>query len=178
MIDAGWAADTDFTRMVFQPWTDNFKELHMVGASYSTRLGTVNELLGNSAFGSYGDNLTVEAEIGLSDRFGKENLGEVWTALYLRYDGFQWNDKVYTTLALDTGVSMLTDTSKFELSRDSGGQSSELLHYLGPEVTFADPDNKDLEWVFRLHHRSGVFGVIDGVRAGSTFASVGVRIRF
>ena len=49
---------------------------------------------------------------------------------------------------------------------------------MGPEITFADPDNKDLEFVFRLHHRSGVFGLFDDVVSGSTFLSTGIRIRF
>ena len=49
---------------------------------------------------------------------------------------------------------------------------------MGPELTFADPDNKDLELVLRYHHRSGVFGLFDDVVSGSTFLSAGVRVRF
>ena len=53
-----------------------------------------------------------------------------------------------------------------------------LLHYFAPEITFADPDNKDLEFVTRLHHRSGVFRLFDGVNGGSTFLSIGFRQHF
>jgi hypothetical protein len=44
-----------------------------------------------------------------------------------------------------------------------------LLHYFSPELTFADPDNKDFEIVTRLHHRSGIFGLFGGVAGGRPF---------
>ena len=105
----------------------------ILGATYSHRLGTVNEL-GDLHINYIGDHLTIEAEIGSSVRFGEESLGEVWTALYFRYDGFPWNDVIYSTIALNTGVSILTDLSDFEEGRDSKGKSALLLHYLGPEI--------------------------------------------
>ncbi len=49
---------------------------------------------------------------------------------------------------------------------------------MGPEITFADPDNKNVEFLIRYHHRSGVFGLFDGVVSGSTFITAGVRFRF
>lgn len=53
-----------------------------------------------------------------------------------------------------------------------------LLHYFAPELTFADPDNKNLETVTRLHHRSGVFRLFNGVNGGSTFLSVRIHRHF
>jgi hypothetical protein len=35
-----------------------------------------------------------------------------------------------------------------------------------------------LEALFRLHHRSGVFGLINGSTNGADFLSVGARYRF
>ena len=164
--------------MLYAPWSGKFYDLTAIGASYSRRLGTVNEVFGDLGLGDIGDDLTIEGEIGGSYRFGVEDLGEVWTALYLRYDGFPWNETIYTTVAIDTGLSLLTDTSIFEVGRDSYEPSSRLLHYLGPEITIANPDNKDLELVLRYHHRSNVFGLVDDVSSGSTFISAGVRVRF
>jgi len=178
MVFGGIVTDTNFMEVVYAPYTVQLKNLGVIGASYSHRFGTVSELTGNISLGQIGNDLTIEAEGGTSVRFGDESMGEVWAALYLRYDGFPWNDKLYTTLGANTGVSLLTNLSQFEQGRDSNGKSSEFLHYLGPEVTFADPKNKDLELVVRLHHRSGVFGLFDGVVSGSTFVSAGVRVRF
>ena len=176
MIFGGVASETNFTDLLIAPWTAELNAIGVVGGSFSRRFGTVNELTGS--IGHFGDDLTVEGEAGISARFGDEDLGEAWTALYLRYDGLPWNDTVYTTIGVNTGVSLLTNLSDFERWRDEKGRSSVFLHYLGPEFTFANPENKDLELVLRLHHRSGVFGLFDGVVSGSTFLSAGVRVRF
>ena len=178
MVFGGVASETNFAEILYSPWTVELNDIGVIGASYSHRLGTVNELAGGFGLGRIGDDFTIETEAGTSFRFGDESLGEAWAALYLRYDGLSWNDAVYTTIAVNTGLSVLTDISKFEEGRDSKGRSSVLLHYLGPEFTFADPENKDLELVLRLHHRSGVFGLFDGVVSGSTFLSAGIRVRF
>ncbi len=175
-VFAGIATDAAFTDSMFFPWDNNLQDIGVLGIAYSKRFGTVDELSGGSI--PLGDNLTLEGEIGLSGRFGKESLGEVWTGLYLRYDGFPWNDKIYTTIAVNTGLSLLTNQSAFERGRDENNKNTELLHYMGPEITFADPDNKNLELLVRFHHRSGVFGLFDGVISGSTFISSGVRLRF
>jgi hypothetical protein len=174
----GQAVDTDFTQIITEPWTVDFVDLTMVGAAVSTRLGTMNELFGSGGSGGIGDDITVEVEAGASYRFGEESLGELWGALYFRYDGFGWNDTVYTTVAINTGLSILSETSEFERERSSNDQTSLVLNYLAPEITFAHPDNKDVELVFQLHHRSGIFGLIDDVSGGSTFISTGVRMRF
>jgi hypothetical protein len=176
VIFGGVASETNFAQIIYSPWTTELNDIGVIGASYSHRFGTLNEVIGD--IGQLGDDLTVETEVGTSFRFGDESLGEAWAALYFRYDDLPWNDTLYTTIAINTGVSLLTEISEFEEGRDSKGRSSVLLHYLGPEMTFADPENKDLEFVLRLHHRSGVFGFFDGVVSGSTFLGAGIRVRF
>jgi hypothetical protein len=175
-IFAGVATDAAFTDSIFFPLSNDIKEIGIVGIAYSRRLGTWNELTGNIL--PLGENFTLEGEVGVSGRFGDEALGEAWTGLFLRYDGFPWNDRLYTTMAVNTGLSFLTSESDFERGRDENDKNSQLLHYMGPEITFSDPDNKDLELMVRFHHRSGVFGLFDGVISGSTFISSGVRMRF
>lgn len=173
----GRGTDTDFTQVLTQPWTTHFVDLTLVGATYSYRLGTLNELFGSDTLGYFGDHLMIEPEAGAAYRFGLESQGEFWGSLYFRYDGLPWNDTIYTTLALNTGLSILTETSEFERDR-SDGDSSLVLHNFSPEITFASPENKDIEFVLRLHHRSGIFGTIDGVYSGSSFVTTGLRVRF
>ncbi len=175
-VFAGVATDAAFTSSIFFPLSNDIKDIGIVGIAYSRRLGTWDELTGNVL--PLGENFTLEGEAGISGRFGDESLGEAWTGLYLRYDGFPWNDRLYTTIAVNTGLSLLTSESDFERGRDENNNSAGLLHYMGPEITFADPDNKNLELMVRFHHRSGVFGLFDGVISGSTFISSGVRMRF
>jgi hypothetical protein len=174
----GVATDTNFTESMYAPWRNDLQNIGVAGAAYNYRLGTFNELTDNGFGSAFGDHLMLEGEAGGAFRFGNEHLGEVWTGLYLRYDGFFWNDTVYTTLAVNTGVSLLTDFSSFERGRDEHGKNAKLLHYMGPELTFSPPDNHNIEFLIRYHHRSGVFGLFDGVVSGSTFVSTGLRYRF
>jgi hypothetical protein len=177
-IFGGQATDTNFTESMFLPWTNDMKDIGVIAASFNHRHGEVADYIGDVLPFGLAQEITIESEVGASYRFGDEDLGEAWLAAYLRYDGFFWNDVVYTTLAVNTGLSMLTEVSEFERGRDSGGEASKLLHYMGPEITFASPDHKNMELLLRFHHRSGVFGLFDGTVSGSTFISSGLRFRF
>jgi hypothetical protein len=173
----GIATDTNFVESMYAPWANDLEDIGVAGAMYSHRFGSLQTVF-NLPSNHITDHVVVEGEAGGAFRFGDEKLGEVWTGLYVRYDGFFWNDTVFTTIAVNTGVSLLSETSDFERGRDSKGKNTRLLHYMGPEITFADPDNKNVELLLRYHHRSGVFGLFDGVVSGSTFVSTGVRMRF
>jgi hypothetical protein len=176
-VFAGPGTRANFSESIFTPWANDIKSIGVVGAAYSYRFGSVNEVFGTSFSPRFGDHIYIEGEGGLSYRFGREDLGEAWGGLYVRYDDFPWNDSVYTTIAVNTGLSVLSEKSLFEKDRDDGGKSEELLHYMGPEITFADPDNKNVELLVRFHHRSGVFGLFNGVVSGSTFIATGVRFK-
>ena len=52
------------------------------------------------------------------------------------------------------------------------------MHFFSPEVTFALPSHPGTELVFRMHHRSGVFGLVSDAWGGAQYATVGLRIRF
>lgn len=177
-IFAGQATWSPFVDSMVMPWSNDMSDIGVIGLAYSHRFGTANDFVGGILPPVIGDHLFIEGEGGISYRFGDESLGEGWLGAYLRYDNLPWNDVVYTTLAVNTGVSYLTDVSEFERSRDNNGKAGRLLHYMGPEITFADPDNKNLEFLVRFHHRSGVFGLFDGVVSGSTFITAGMRVRF
>jgi hypothetical protein len=53
-----------------------------------------------------------------------------------------------------------------------------VLHYFSPEVTLALPEHLDRQLVFRLHHRSGAYGVISGANRGATYMTAGLRLWF
>lgn len=175
-IFAGQATWTSFTPSIYEPWNNDYTPIGVLALAYSYRFGSLNSITGLALPSVIGDHIYVEGEVGTSVRFGDEHLMEGWGAAYLRFDDFPWNDIVYTTVAVNTGVSFLNKDSQFEQERDSS-DGSQLLHYMGPEITFASPDNKNLELFVRWHHRSGVFGLFDGVYAGSTFVAGGIRFR-
>lgn len=125
------------------------------------------------------DRVDLEPEIGVAQRFGDQTETEVWMALYARWTEFPWNDYVRTTVGISTGLNYASGISEVERERaQNDGKGSRLLHFLAPEITFAMPDHPDTELVFRFHHRSGIYGLIDGVDGGAQYATVGLRFRW
>lgn len=122
--------------------------------------------------------LTIEPELGAGRRFGNQDEFEFWGALYLRYRGFPWDRYLTTSVAISTGMNYATGTSEEERERNQNETGSRWLHYLSPEVTFALPSHPDVELMFRLHHRSGIFGLINGAHGGNQYGTVGLRVRF
>lgn len=119
---------------------------------------------------------TFEAEVGLGHRFGV-GATEGWVAAYIRYDNFPWNHIIRTTVAASVGVNYISRLPRSE--RDEPGEpTSHLLHYFSPEITFALPDKPEHELVMRIHHRSGIFGLMNGVHGGADAFVVGYRYRF
>ncbi len=164
-VYGGFASDNKFSRIALTPWDAEIDtDIPWLAGSVSKRIW------------SWRQSVTVEAEGGLGYRFGSEDTGEIWGAIYVRYDDFPWNHIVYTTVAASTGLNYATKISPIE--RNKTGGSSRLLHYFSPEFTFARPEDKNLELVLRLHHRSGAFGLFNGASSGTNIVTLGVRKRF
>ncbi len=72
------------------------------------------------------------------------------------------------------GVSYYTQTGQYENTFRS--KSSQLLNYLGFEIEASL--NRKFSLVGRLHHRSGAFGLFDGVHGGGNGYLVGFRYRW
>ncbi len=129
-----------------------------------------------------GNYFDIEAEVGVGQQFSNQYSGEnspqVWGAAYLRYKYFPWNKFVYTTVAINTGLNYSFKTTAFETFEGRADGTRRLLHYLAPEITFSLPERRDLELVFRLHHRSGIYGLLGCSSCGTNFVSVGFRKRF
>lgn len=118
---------------------------------------------------------TFEAEVGLGHRFGV-GANDVWVAGFIRYDNFPWHHILRTTIAGSIGVNYIDELPMSE--RGAGKPTSHLLHYFAPEITFALPDRPEHELVMRIHHRSGIFGLINGVHGASDAFVMGYRYRF
>jgi hypothetical protein len=158
-----------FVVLMATPWDGQYGRNNFLGGAVSGRLGR------------FYDNFIVDLEVGAGYRFKNFSSPETWVALYLRYDGFPWNHVVYTTVAVNTGLSYVEKVSPVEIQSclDKGNpKCSRLLHYLGPEITFAAPDNRNSEIVIRWHHRSGIFGFMNNAWGGSNILAGGFRQHF
>ena len=115
-----------------------------------------------------------EAEGQIVQYVGRQRHWELDTALLFRWRKFPWNGDIQTTLAIGEGLSLASKTPVIEAQRNT--RTSKLLNFLVIEGTLAMPARSQITLVLRLNHRSGFYGFFDGVRAGSNFVSLGIRI--
>ena len=148
------------------PWNVETGDAGVIAASVSRSFATM--------FGG----LDLEAEAGLDQRFGDMHATTGWLSVDFRWTRFPWNNVVATTIALADGPSMASEIDAEERIRSENGRGSDFLNYASPEFTFALPDDPEHELVFRYQHRSGIFGLINGVYEASSFACIGFRILF
>lgn len=159
-------------------WNFDWEESGIVGGAVSRELATVS-------FGGT-DFLAFEAEAGAAKRFGDQTEAEVWAALYVRWTWFPWNEIVKTSFAVSTGLNYASGISPYELRVSGNNEGSNLMHYFAPELTFALPDHPEREFVFRMHHRSGIqdddglpgFALFNYADTGATYATFGFRYHF
>jgi hypothetical protein len=171
-IYGGREARTEMTHLLLlaQPtpiWQTQWGPSELVAGTFSRRLATV-----------WGK-LDIEPEFGVAKRFGIMTAGEFWAALSFRWTAFPWNDVVKTTIALAEGASLATSVEREERRESVPGHTgSVVLNFFSPEITFAPPSVSAYELFFRLHHRSGIFGLINNVEGGAQYETIGIRVHF
>lgn len=123
------------------------------------------------------DRAALEVEGQAVQHFRKQDHAEFNLLLVGRWHAFPWNDVLRTSVAVGEGISYASEIPEIEQER-SPGETSHLLNYLMIELEAAPPDEERWSAFARIHHRSGVFGLYNGVSKGSNFVTAGVRFRF
>lgn len=124
------------------------------------------------------NHVSLEPEVGIGQRYGRQDETEYWGALFFRYHGFPWDKFLVTTVAASVGLNWATDVSEVEQARAHDGKGSQLMHFFAPEITLAYPSAPNYQLVLRMHHRSGVFGLVSDAWGGAQYGAVGLRIWF
>ena len=107
------------------------------------------------------------------------NIFEISPYIMARWSNFPWSKTIRTTFGLGGGLSYASDIPSIEIHpQKPNGDYKNLLHYIAIEATFALPKRPDWQFVYRLHHRSGVFGLMDADNVGNTAVQIGVRHYF
>lgn len=124
----------------------------------------------------------LEAEVGAGLRFEPDRdyySPEAWGAIYLRFDGFPWNDVLRTSIGISTGLDVVADLppSETNYGQKSVPGGAVLQHYLSPEIAFSLPDNPEDELFIRIHHRSTGYGLFWDASTGSNLVAIGLRFR-
>jgi hypothetical protein len=159
--------DATFGQTIWEPWNRTLAEDTFIGLAGSYQLARFRRWF------------TLDAELGGGARLGQTDAAEGWAALYLRFDGFPWRDRLHTSVGISTGLNLLSRLPREETGPpwDPKPNRSHLLHYLSPEIAIALPHRRQHELVLRVHHRSGVYGAFNGVRGGSDLIAIGYRYR-
>lgn len=105
-----------------------------------------------------------------------KNINEVDAYIGLRWQNLPWNRYVATSFAIADGLSYASDPPRVEFEDDPDSNSN-LLNYLMLEATFALPTHPQWQLVYRIHHRSGVYGLFD-TDSGSNTVGLGLRYFF
>lgn len=109
------------------------------------------------------------------------NFLEFNTFLLLRWQEFPWNKFIYTTVAFGEGISYATRTPRKEIldSSDPNYGTGRLLNFLSWEITAGTTKCKDWSLVYRIHHRSSIWGLYNNGRfTASNVTAFGVRYTF
>ena len=118
-------------------------------------------------------------ETGVALRNGPDVSGEVWAGIVLRSDGFVKNDAVKISASVTGGLSLITNPLNIEVARElSRNGDSTFLFYMAPELSLSTTDNPNMEYFWRIQHRSGGWNTLGNMGEGANANTVGVRWSF
>lgn len=123
------------------------------------------------------DLVALELEGQVAQHFKKQDHREVNGLLTVRWMKFPWNDYIRTSVGVGDGVSYASSVPAIESER-SPDKTSKLLNYLMFELELAPQQERRWSIVTRIHHRSGVYGLYNGVSKGSNIFGAGMKYRF
>jgi hypothetical protein len=122
-----------------------------------------------------GGALTFEWEGLYADHWGTQDFHEMGAAMYGRWNRFPWNNYLRTTFAVGAGLTMTDRPAHYE---PRGGIKSRWLFQLNFEINIYSPLDPQWALLFRIQHRSGIYTLINNVRGGSNFLTIGLRRNF
>jgi len=96
--------------------------------------------------------------------------------LMFRFTSFPWNDYVTTSLVIGEGASYVTAIPSLE--KADHAHTKHLLNFLMFEATFSHPQYPKWQFLTRIHHRSGAFGLYQAGNTGSNDLAIGIRYLF
>ena len=171
------AADDDFAVTVYGGWmTDaDFGDTLTGQAEFIDAYVVVGAFAWTFAR-YFEDALSFELEGQVGKWFKNQKHLEFNLPVVIRWSRFPWDDYVDTSLAYGLGPSYATRTPAAEV--DIHDDSKKFLVYWFGELALGPPESA---WagVFRIHHRSGAFGLVaDRGNGGANSLAVGLKYRF
>jgi len=161
-------------------YTDaSLPEQILVSEGYDYEDAHLGVLAYSEAFAHFADDGgRAEWEVQFGKHWGEQDHVEFNALALARWRRFPWSDTLRTSLAVGDGLSWASEEPYLEVTSHTNHGSSQLLNYLLLETTFGLPAVPRWDVIFRIHHRSGVFGLFDGVSGGSNVLALGLRATF
>jgi len=123
--------------------------------------------------------ITIGVDLNVSQHFGQQTYYEVAAAPTVTWDWFPWNNYVYTRYRIGPlGGSYDTALSRSEATETSTGKTSRFLNYHVSEWIFSPSKDSKWEVFIGVHHRCGIYGLIDHVDGGENYVTAGWRAGF
>ena len=161
----GQVSDTPFHAII--RGNVDYKDYYLIALSFGKELFV------------YKDSIGVEMEGQVVKHINGTEHWEANPVLTLRWLPFPWDDKVDTSFAWGNGISFASEKPEFEMEESSkDDRTSQVLYYFMVEIEFEFQKIENWGVFSRIHHRSSVFGLIDGLQTGSNYLTIGVRYRF
>jgi hypothetical protein len=181
----GYAQDTEDSKTKADyPWAvslyggvytdDGLVDVFSLAANWVNDNNVVVAALSREIY-RYKQYLSFEIEGQIGRHFGDDVSHWELVGLGLgRWHPFPWDDIVDTSFAVGAGLSYYSEISQVE--KDEDDDARRLLGYLAFELTFGLPRYPRWDLMLRIHHRSGMGGVIgDG---SSNYGCIGLKYAF
>lgn len=144
---------------------------------------TEDRILGfaaGQALGWIGDSVSLDIEAQVVHHYGRGAFWEFGTTVVARWQGVtvpKWLGgwRLLEGWSVGIGPSVTTEIPPLEADR---GRVSHVLNQLMIEILDPVPEGAPVQPVDRIHHRSGIFGLINGIVGGSDYIGRGLRFRF
>lgn len=104
------------------------------------------------------------------------NIYEINPYFGLKWQNFSWDKYIKTVFSVGEGVSYASGIPNRELHfANNARYAKKFLNFLSFEAGFALPNHPSLQLVYKIHHRSGCFGLYKSSNSGSTAVALGIR---
>ncbi len=120
--------------------------------------------------------VALEAEAQITKHLERWNVFSFAGSFVIRWLQTPWSRFYGGSFGFGNGLSYATEPPDLETKHIS--KSNRLLYHLSIEFTFNFTQDQKWLALLRLHHRSGIFGLIDGVIGGSDYFSLGIKYRW
>ena len=120
-----------------------------------------------------GERAHLEGELHVGQHHGMQHHQELNGLISIRWRRFPWDDAVDTSFAFGKGQSLASRHPPLENHPDRP-PAVRRQSYMLTEFEFSRPGGARAALFLRIHHRSGVYGLVSDSR-GSNFICIGLR---